>query len=75
MPVKPLLCGLRAWRPAGNPDWQSQSLQNVDTMYDAVEYATGWMEFWLSRAANTGDCGGRRGGGQYPNAADSTVSG
>ena len=40
--------------PAGNPDWQSQQLINVDTMYDAVEYSMGWLEFWLQRADNIG---------------------
>lgn len=39
---------------AGNPDWQGQQLNNVDTMYDAVEYSIGWLEFWLQRADNIG---------------------
>eukprot|EP00879_Flechtneria_rotunda_P000618 GHRR01000731.1.p1 GENE.GHRR01000731.1~~GHRR01000731.1.p1 ORF type:complete len:1462 (+),score=478.47 GHRR01000731.1:180-4565(+) len=34
----------------GNPDWQMQSMANVATMNDAVEYSSGWMEFWLQRA-------------------------
>lgn len=38
----------------GNPDWQSQSLEHVDTMFDAVEYSMGWLEFWLQRAEAVG---------------------
>jgi hypothetical protein len=51
---KPLLVHPCTGLAAGNPDWQSQSLKSVDTMYDAVEYAVGWMEFWLHRAEDAG---------------------
>ncbi|WIA11021.1 hypothetical protein OEZ85_011175 [Tetradesmus obliquus] len=40
----------RSFSSYGNPDWQSQTMVNVDTMHDAVEYSTGWSEFWLQRA-------------------------
>lgn len=40
---------------AGNPDWQSQSFSNVETMFDAVEYSVGWLEFWLQRANTVGE--------------------
>lgn len=40
----------RSFQTYGNPDWQSQSMGAVDTMFDAVEYSVGWLEFWLDRA-------------------------
>eukprot|EP00878_Enallax_costatus_P006826 GHUV01007154.1.p1 GENE.GHUV01007154.1~~GHUV01007154.1.p1 ORF type:complete len:909 (+),score=228.54 GHUV01007154.1:392-3118(+) len=40
----------QSFQSYGNPDWQTQTMQGVDTMNDAVEYGIGWLEFWLQRA-------------------------
>lgn len=53
----------RSFQSYGNPDWQSQSMVNVDTMNDAVEYSTGWLEFWLSRADALSEYGTHVAGG------------
>jgi hypothetical protein len=31
----------------GNPDWQLQELKKVNTMFDGVEYITGFLEYNL----------------------------
>jgi hypothetical protein len=49
----------RSFQSYGNPDWQGQQMVNVDTMHDAVEYSTGWTEFWLQRAEDLGEWGQR----------------
>lgn len=44
-----------SFRSYGNPDWQSQSLANVDTMLDGIEYMGGWAQFWIQRAMQVGE--------------------
>jgi hypothetical protein len=43
-----------SFKSYGNPDWQGQSLVNVDTMNDGVEYIGGWLQFWIQRAMAVG---------------------
>ena len=43
----------------GNPDWQTQELKKVETMYDGVEYITGFLQYNLriSETASEWDWG------------------
>lgn len=45
----------QSFQSYGNPDWQTQTMQGVDTMNDAVEYGIGWLEFWLQRSDMIGE--------------------
>ncbi len=42
----------------GDPDWQNQGIMEQGTMWDAVEYTTGWMEFWSNRSSAMNGAGG-----------------
>jgi hypothetical protein len=56
----------RSFQSYGNPDWQTQQMVNVDTMHDAVEYSTGWTEFWLQRAEDLGELADHSAGMDQP---------
>jgi hypothetical protein len=56
----------RSFQSYGNPDWQGQQMVNVDTMHDAVEYSTGWTEFWLQRAEDLGELADLSNGVDWP---------
>lgn len=52
----PFTCPQNSFVEYANPDWQNNRMAAVLTMNDAVEYITGYLQYYTSLSQYTSEC-------------------